>query len=124
MGYRVTARVMVSQNPPSESCAPLRENRERNGMVRKSTRGPSSASKAGKSVRVAARAAITTRMAPSPSDWKNDTGTMNIPISAITTVVPLKSTVRPAVSPALTTASYLSRPRLSSSLKRDTISSE
>ena len=79
---------------------------------------------AGKSVRVAARAAMTTRIAPNPSDWKKDTGTINIPIRAITTVVPLKSTVRPAVSPALATASYLSRPRLISSLKRDTISSE
>ena len=93
-------------------------------MVRKFTLGPSSDSTAGKSVNVAARATITTRIAPSPRDWKNDTGTMSMPIRASTTVVPLNSTVRPAVPPALSTASRVSKPRSISSLKRDTMSSE
>ena len=38
------------------------------------------------SVSVAASAAMTTRMAPSPRDWKKDTGTMSIPMRASTTV--------------------------------------
>ena len=66
MGKRVTAWAMVTQNPPAEAWGPSSENLVRKGMVRKFTLGPSSDSTAGKSVNVAARAAITTRIAPQP----------------------------------------------------------
>ena len=59
-------------------------------------------------------------MAPRPVAKNSVCGTMNTPSSAMTTVMPLKNTVRLAVAPALTTASRVLRPRASSSRKRDT----
>ena len=68
-GCLVTTCVILSQNPPCDVSAPFSENFVRNGMVSMSTLGPSSASTAGSRVSVAASDAITTRIAPSASDW-------------------------------------------------------
>ena len=125
-GNLVTTRVVQSQKLWRETslsalaALPL----FRNGSERRFTLVPSRASTAGSSVSVEARATRTTRIAPMPMDWKNDAGTITSPISAITTVTPLKSTVRPAVAPAFTAASRLVRPAPSSSLKRETTRSE
>ena len=123
-GRRMTAWVMMSQNPPLAVSASFNANLPRKGMVRSFTRGPRNERAAGSRVSVEASAASTTRMAPSASDWWNDAGTISSPTSASTTVAPLKSTVRPAVSPARSTAARGDRPRANSSLNRDTISSE
>ncbi len=63
-------------------------------------------------------------IAPSPIDWKKEAGTMSMPRRATTTVRPLKRTVRPAVAPARSVAWSLSRPRSSSSRKREMMMSE
>ena len=125
-GNLVTTRVDQSQKLWREvSPAPLVAFALlRNGSERKFTRVPSRASTAGNRVSVDASATRTTRIAPMPMDWKNDAGTITSPTSAITTVTPLKSTVRPAVAPAFTAASRLFKPPLSSSLKRETTRSE
>jgi hypothetical protein len=54
-------------------------------------------------------------IAPTPRLRKIACGTTNIPISAITTVSPLKSTARLEVAPARAIASSWSRPVLRSS---------
>ncbi len=124
MGNLVTLTVTNSQNPcrwASEvSTLPL----PMKGIGNRFTLGPINASTAGNSVRVAASATSTTRIAPRARDWKKEKGTIRSPQRATTTVRPLKSTVRPAVAPVLAVASYLSRPRPISSLKRDIMRSE
>jgi len=108
-GSRVTARVMASQNPRPESSVEsgrgVNTARPMNGKRRELTRGPSSARTAGRRVKVAASVTRTTIIAPRPRDWKKEDGIISIPQRAKTTVNPLNSTVRPAVAPALPTAS-------------------
>ena len=63
-------------------------------------------------------------IAPRPSEWNIEDGTISMPHSANTTVKPLNRTVLPAVAPALDAASMALPPCLNSSLNRETISSE
>ena len=67
---------------------------------------------------------ITTRMAARAIEKNIVCGIIRMPTSAMTTVMPLKSTVRFAVAPALMTASSLLSPLASSSRKRETTISE
>ena len=110
-GNFVTRRVVIPQKSSDEpwSLSPLRLRAK--GILKRSMPDPSNASTAGRIVRVAPNATMTTSMAPMPSERKNAAGTINIPQRATTTVTPLNSTVRPAVSPARMTASSLPRPR-------------
>ena len=110
--------VTRSQNPPlevSDDSDAWPRFLPKKGMGRRSILSPRTERLAGRKVSVPASATSTTRMAPSPSDWKKENGTMRMPHSAITTVRPLNSTVRPAVAPARPMASSLSRPRAVSS---------
>ena len=67
--------------------------------------------------------ASATRIAPRPSARKIVDGTISMPSSEITTVMPEKSTARAAVSPATSIASTLSRPSARSSRKGATMNS-
>ena len=83
------------------------------------TRAPRSESAAGSRVRAANTVMSTTTIGPSPMERKMLTGTSSMPTSA-TTVIPLKNTVRPAVSPVASMAATLSLPLDSSSRNRET----
>ena len=96
----------------------------RYGTLRRLTRGPSRPRTAGSRVSAANTAEATTRIAPAARLTKMLVGTMSMPSSASTTVMPLKKTARPAVPPATATASGTERPCASSSRKRDTMNSE
>ena len=85
---------------------------------------PSRLSTAGSSVRVAATAAMTTRIAPGPTLKKAVNGMSSMLRGAITTTVPLTKTARVAVPPATVVASIFSRPWRRSSRKRETMNSE
>jgi hypothetical protein len=114
-GRRITPSAIRDQTAPG-----LRPNGSRSA----STRSPSSASNAGTSVSAAPTETSTTVIAPTARLRKIVCGTTNMPISAITTVSPLKSTARLEVAPARAIASSVSRPALRSSRKRETTNSE
>ena len=123
----MTSRVVKSQNPPPVPAlcrGPPMRPFPMNGRDSRFTLGPRSMSTAGNNVSVATNSTITTRTAPRPSERKNAIGTMNSPNSAITTVTPLKSTVRPAVAPVRSTASATDRPLPISLRKREIMISE
>ena len=65
----------------------------------------------------------TTALAPMANERKIEVGTTNMPISAITTVMPENTTARAAVSPATPMAVVLSCPCRRSSRKRAMTSS-
>ena len=67
---------------------------------------------------------MTTAIAPKAMEKNSVCGTIRTPTSAMTTVAPLKNTVRFAVAPVRATASRLLSPRANSSRKRDTTNSE
>ena len=67
-------------------------------------------SSAGSSVSAAATETMPTRIAPSARLRMIEVGTMNMPSSAITNVLPLKSTARLAVAPVRAIASSLASP--------------
>ena len=101
--------------------------RNRRGSSRptwpRSIRSPSSDSTAGSSVRAAATADSTTRIAPVAREMKIVVGTISMPTSATTTVMPLNSTARLAVEPARSMAASFSRPSRRSSRYRETMNS-
>ncbi len=76
---------------------------------------PSRPITAGSSVIEAATETSTTTIAPPASDRKIVVGTISIPASASTTIMPLKNTARFAVAPVAPIASSFSRPRCRSS---------
>ena len=65
---------------------------------------------AGSSVSAAATAANTALIAPMPRLAKIESGTISMPTSASTTVMPLKNTALDAVADAAAMAAILSRP--------------
>ena len=67
--------------------------------------------------------AMATMIAPPPRARKMFVGTISMPSSEITTTMPLKSTAREAVSPAISIAASFSRPSARSSRKRSTMKS-
>ncbi len=71
---------------------------------------PTKPSTAGSSVTAAATVSATTAAAPMPSPLMNDSPIASMPSNAMITVSPAKSTARPDVSIAVTTASSGSRP--------------
>ena len=113
-GRRSTVSTMRRQKRPSAASARPRF-RPRIGTRRALTRSPATLSSAGSRVSAAATETIPTRIAPSARLRMIEVGTMNIPISATTKVLPLKSTARLAVAPACAIASSFARPRPRSS---------
>ena len=117
----MTARVMVSQNPPARPCSMFRP--------RPNTRpalilSPRMDKIAGSNVIDSANEINTTMIAPPASPRKIVVGTNNMPARASTTVSPLKKTARLAVAPDIPIDSSLSRPRARSSRYLDTMKSE
>ena len=74
------------------------------------TRSPMMPIIAGRSVRLVNTATNTTRMDPTPNAWNTRSGINSMPSNAKTTVIPLKTTARPAVAQALATASVSDNP--------------
>ena len=70
---------------------------------------------AGSRVIVTRTETMTTMIAPAARLLKIVEGTMSMPVSASTTVRPLKNTARLAVAPVMRMAACLSRPLLRSS---------
>ena len=87
------------------------------------TRGPSTPSSAGSSVRAARTLTSTTSAPPSPIERSDMYGMIMRPSSPTTTVIPLKKMERPAVATVVSTASATAAPAASSSRKRPTMKS-
>ena len=87
-------------------------------------RSPSRLRTAGSRVSAAATDTTPTMMAPAARLRRTLVGTRKRPSSAITKVVPLKSTARLAVAAVIAMAASLSSPRARSSRKREMTKSE
>jgi len=93
-------------------------------MQRAFTRSPSRARMAGSSVSAAITETIPTRIAPAARERKIVLGTSRSPSIASTKAIPLNSTARLAVAPAVAIESSFSRPWSRSSRKRERVKSE
>ena len=107
-GRRMTATTIRHHTP--WRALPSAARRPNTGTRSDSIRSPSRLRTAGSSVSAATTATSTARIAPAARLTKIFVGTISIPTSASTTVIPLKSTARLAVSPATVIASRCSRP--------------
>ena len=107
-GRRMTWATIRHQTP--RWSVPSWDRRPKTGTRSASIRSPSRLRMAGSSVSAAMTATSTARIAPAARLTKIFVGTISIPTSASTTVNPLKSTARLAVSPATVIASRCSRP--------------
>ena len=113
-GRRSTRRTIAPQKRPSGLEASSRR-RPTIGRRSASTRSPRSPSSAGSNVSAASTETMPTRIAPAARLRMIEFGTRNIPNIAITKTLPLKSTARLAVAPAVSIAACfsVSRPRSS-----------
>ena len=119
----MTILVTAFQKPPvSSSWVPPADGI--NGSFQAFTRSPIRLSMAGSIVRAASTAMTVTSTAPSPTLKKTVVGTITMPSSAKTTVMPEKTTALVAVAPARPMASCFSRPRARSSRKRAIMNNE
>ncbi len=97
------------------SWIPSRERRNAATGTRRAPRRPASDSSTGCSVAAAAIDASGTRKPPTPIDRMNGTGTSSSSASPIATVIPEKTTARPAVAIVRTIAASVVSARSSSS---------
>ena len=119
-GRRITVAAHVVQNAPPLSFPVL----QGSGSRSRSTRGPTAASSAGRSV-VAARTEMqTTTIAPMASERIPFTPIANSPASDTATVAPLKTTALPEVERARASAASVEEPSCSSFRNRLTMNSE
>ena len=114
-GWRITAPTTAAQKRESPSLARMRA---RNGIRPRSTRSPSLANTAGRTVSEPISAMATTSTVPMPKDAKVGEPIRNMPAIAVITTKPENSTARPDVAAAVCSASLLVRPRARSSRAR------
>ena len=97
-GRRITLWASRDQPPTRSSTSVPELRRTRMGSRSASMRGPTTASRAGRTTSAATRSNRTTAIPPKPIDPRMGCGKNSSPAKAMRTVIPEKATVRPAVA--------------------------